>query len=202
MTVDKDPDTIPSTELEAEETPETAGNEEPAVQVAPTQENLEAIRSELGQWRDRFLRKAAELENYRKRAERERTEAGILTKISILLEFLPVMDDCERALESFQKDGDSPQTLLQTYREGVELLYKQMSNTLNRLGVVALEAKGKEFDPNLHEAVTHLETREQADNTIIEELRRGYLFQDRLLRPTQVVVAHNPTSREEDPAAS
>ncbi len=202
MTADNNPDNLSSTQLDPEETPVAGETEEPSVQAGPSQEDLAALQSELDQWRDRFLRKAAELENFRKRMERERAEAAILTKISILLEFLPVMDDCERALESFREESDSPEKLLQTYREGVELLYRQLSSILNRAGVVSLEAKGKEFDPNLHEAITHMETREHADNIVMEELRRGYLFRDRLLRPAQVVVARNPESKEDNPAAS
>jgi len=155
--------------------------------------DLETAKAELDQWRDRFLRKAAEFENFRKRSERERAESAALTKSSVLAEFLPIMDACERALKSFA-EGDDRQGRLQSYREGVELLFKQLRDALARLGVVAVEAKGKKFDPHLHEALVHLETQEHEDNTVIEELRRGYLLKERLLRPAQVVVASSPKS--------
>jgi molecular chaperone GrpE len=155
--------------------------------------DLETAKAELDQWRDRFLRKAAEFENFRKRSERERAESAALTKSSVLAEFLPIMDACERALKSFA-EGDDRQGRLQSYREGVELLFKQLGDALARLGVVAVEAKGKKFDPHLHEALVHLETQEHEDNTVIEELRRGYLLKERLLRPAQVVVASSPKS--------
>lgn len=154
--------------------------------AAPSE--LDAAKAETEQWRDRFLRKAAELENFRKRAERERAESSLLVKSSVLLEFLPIADACERALKSFE-DEDDASGRLQKYRQGVELLFKQLADTLNRLGVVAIEAQGKPFDPYLHEALSNLATEEYEENTVVEELRRGYLFNGRLLRPAQVVIA-------------
>jgi molecular chaperone GrpE len=162
--------------------------------------DLETAKAELDQWHDRFLRKAAEFENFRKRSERERAESAALTKSSVLAEFLPIMDACERALRSFDEGGEQPGRL-QSYREGVELLFKQLGDTLTRLGVVAVESKGKKFDPHLHEALVHLETKEHEDNTVIEELRRGYLLRGRLLRPAQVVVASSPKSQKENAPA-
>jgi molecular chaperone GrpE len=159
--------------------------EDPLIQI---QAELEAIRAESNQWHDRFLRKAAELENFRKRVDKERVEMVLQAKSSVLLEFLPILDACERAMESFEDAEDLPQELEQ-YREGVQLLYKQLNNTLLRLGVVAVDAIGQKFDPYLHEAITREETSEYEENTVTRELRRGYIFQERLLRPAQVVVA-------------
>jgi molecular chaperone GrpE len=158
---------------------------------------LEKAKAEADEWRDRCLRKAAEFENFRKRSDRERLESANLVKSVVLVEFLPVMDACERALNSFH-GGEDHAGSLQSYREGFELLYKQLGDTLNRLGVVPLEAKGRKFDPHLHEAIVHLETMEHEDDTVIEELRRGYLFKERLLRPSQVVVANAPKLRQEN----
>ena len=114
--------------------------------MAQLQANLEAAKAESEQWRDRFLRKAAEMENFRKRSDRERAEAATLVKSSILIEFLPIMDACERALESF-KEKNNERNLMNKYREGVELLYKQLGNTLNRLGVVPSKSKGASLTP-------------------------------------------------------
>ncbi len=158
--------------------------------------DLEAMKAESEQWHDRFLRKAAEFENFRKRSERERAESAVLVKSAVLIEFLPIMDVCERALKSLSEGHN--QAELQSYREGVELLYKQLGDTLARLGVIALEAKGHKFDPHVHEALVHLETLEHEDNTVVEELRRGYLLKDRLLRPAQVVVASAPRPKKDD----
>jgi len=156
--------------------------------TAQLKADLEAAKADVEQWRDRFLRKAAEFENYRKRNDRERAEAAALVTSSVIVEFLPILDACERALRSFHEETGQLATL-RKYREGVELLYKQVGDTMSRLGVTAIEAKGHRFDPHFHEALTHQETLEYEDNTVIEELRRGYLLKDRLLRPTQVVVA-------------
>ncbi len=184
---------------ETAETTVTGTDGATADPMAQLQANLEAAKAESEQWRDRFLRKAAEMENFRKRSDRERAEAATLVKSSILIEFLPIMDACERALESFKKKNNE-RDLMNNYREGVELLYKKLGNTLNRLGVVPLEVKGNKFDPNLHEALTHLETQEFEDNTVIEELRHGYLFKNRLLRPAQVVVASCPKTKDQGSA--
>ena len=156
---------------------------------------LERIKAESKEWRDRFLRKAAEMENFRKRTDKEKPELLINAKSAVLLEILPVMDACERAMESFDSVGE--ETGLGQYREGVELLYKQLSNTLNRLGAVPIEAVGEEFDPHLHEALSREETSEYEENVVTKELRRGYLYQDRLLRPSQVIVAISPGDKEE-----
>ncbi len=159
--------------------------------AALLQEELEKSKAEAKDWHDRFLRKAAEFENYRKRMEKERLESIHLAKNSVLLEFLPIMDACERALESLNAAQAEHQGLEQ-YREGVQLLYKQMRDVLNRLGVAPIEAAGKPFDPHVHEALTFEETDEFAEHTVIKELRRGYVYKDRLLRPAQVRVATRP----------
>jgi molecular chaperone GrpE len=152
---------------------------------------IASLKAESEQWHDRFLRKAAEFENYRKRTEKEKADSITLAKSSVMLEFLPVLDACERALTSLSS-ADSGETL-DEYKQGVELLYKQVLSTLQRLGVTPIEAEGQDFNPNLHEALIREVTSEHKENTVIEELRRGYLFKDRLLRPAQVKVASNPT---------
>jgi len=177
---------------------ESPGNGESAAPsgdaVAQLQGELASAKAELEQCQDRFLRKAAEFENYRKRVDRERAELTLLAKSSLLQEFLPVADACERALGSLdnaQGNEDAEQ-----YREGVRLLYKQISSVLSRVGVVPIESKGRKFDPHLHEAVTREESSEHEDNTVLLELRCGYLFGDRLLRPAQVIVSSRPPAKE------
>jgi molecular chaperone GrpE len=159
--------------------------------LAGLQAEVTSLREESARWHDRFLRKAAELENYRKRIEKERKDWSYQAKSAVILEFLPIMDSCERALRSLegaaQLDPD-----LEQYKQGVELLYKQLGDTLNRLGVKPIEATGQRFDPNLHEAMTRMETTEYDENTVISELTPGYTYMDRLLRPVQVVVAALP----------
>jgi len=158
--------------------------------------DLNQTKSEVAEWQDRFLRKAAEFENYRKRAEKEKTDSMTLAKSYVLLEFLPVVDACERALTSIgESKADSGS--LQQYQQGVELLYKQLLDTFGRAGIVPIEAEGKPFDPHLHEALSREETDDLKEGTVIRELRRGYLFKDKLLRPAQVVVAVNPQPKDQ-----
>ncbi|NLT65666.1 MAG: nucleotide exchange factor GrpE [Acidobacteria bacterium] len=160
----------------------------PADPMAQLQADLKAAKDEVAEWQDRFLRKAAEFENFRKRTDREKADSMMLAKSSVLIEFLPVADACERALDSFAETRETSPTLNQ-YKEGVELLYKQLLDTLKRVGVVPIESEGKPFDPHLHEALSREESSEVKEDTVAKELRRGYLFKDRLLRPAQVIVA-------------
>ena len=184
------PEEKPSAE-EASTTEAIAPSSNPLAQI---EVELADARAESEQWRDRFLRKAAEFDNYRKRIDKEKAESITLAKSSVLVELLPIADACERALQSL--GGAQEQSGLQKYREGVELLYRQMLDTLARIGVVPIDAVGKRFDPHLHEALTREENSRYEENTVTKELRRGYLFRDRLLRPAQVAVSSRP--REEN----
>jgi len=175
----------------AADAPPAENLEPPADPVAQVHRELHAARSEAERWHDRFLRKAAELENYRKRADKVKNDTVSHAKGAVILEILPVVDACERALESFDEAWD-PQQGLEQYKQGVELLHKQFINILSRLGVVPIEVNGQQFDPHLHEALTRIESPDHEENTVISELRRGYMYQDRLLRPAQVVVATRP----------
>jgi molecular chaperone GrpE len=168
---------------------------EPIDHSAQLQADLSAAKAEIGEWQDRFLRKAAEFENYRKRTDKEKADAMMLAKSSILIEFLPILDACERALKSFS-DAQGQPTSLQQYKEGVELLFKQVLDTMSRTGVVPMETEGKQFDPHLHEALSREETAEFEENTVVRELRRGYLIKDKLLRPAQVIVSVHPVGKD------
>jgi molecular chaperone GrpE len=184
------PDEGTASEIKETESP-AAPLEDP---LAKLKDELAAAKGELAQCQDRFLRKAAEFENYRKRTDKDRIESATVAKSSILMEILPVADACERALKSM---GDAKEDeRVEKYREGVLLLYGQVNAVLNRVGVTAIEAKGQKFDPHVHEAVLREETTEHEDNTVLLELKRGYLFKDRLLRPAQVIVAVRPQATE------
>jgi molecular chaperone GrpE len=176
----------------------TETTESVEMQVNPPEKaeaDLKAAREESAEWKDRFLRKAAEFENFRKRAEKEKVDSLVLAKSSLLLEFLPVADACERALQSLEKGEDLGEEIEQ-YREGVKLLYKQLLDTFSRAGVIPIESEGKPFDPHLHEALSRQEDAKCEEDTVVEELRRGYLFKDKLLRPAQVIVAVPSESKE------
>jgi molecular chaperone GrpE len=177
---------------------QNSANEAIAPPIDPTaqiQADLKTAKAEAAEWQDRFLRKAAEFENFRKRSEKEKVDSMMLAKSSVLLEFLPIADACERALISIGDPQSKPEGLAR-YHEGVELLYKQLLDSLSRVGAVPMQAKGKPFDPHLHEALSREETTEFEENTITEELRRGYFLKDKLLRAAQVKVAVHPQKKD------
>ena len=146
-------------------------------------ESLEALRRERDEYLDRLLRKTAEFENYRKRVERERRDLLQHAGSDVLEALLPVIDDFERALGA--AEGEDPAA----YRRGVELIYRQLQDFLAKRGVTPIEAVGADFDPRFHQAITHEESPGRRDGEVIEEVRRGYMHGDRLLRPAMVKVA-------------
>ena len=144
---------------------------------------ITALRRERDELRDQLLRKAADFDNYRKRVERDRREMVELAAQDLLSELLPVLDDFERALEADVAPG------AESYRDGVELIYKQLQDLLKKRSVTPIEAVGTDFDPHVHQAVVHEDSTTHRDGEVIAELRRGYRLGDRLLRPAMVKVA-------------
>jgi molecular chaperone GrpE len=172
---------------EANETPALAqeGTPDPDVATpdAETDDRLSQITRERDEYYDRVLRLTAEFDNYRKRIERERRETGERAAASLFEELLPIVDDLERALGAEAGPG------AESYRKGVEIIYKQLADLLTRRGVTVMDVLGNDFDPHLHQAVAHEESPGARDGEVIEELRRGYKLGERLLRPAMVKVA-------------
>jgi molecular chaperone GrpE len=155
---------------------------------AQLQAQVDTLNAEKGALYDKLLRLQAEFENYRKRVERERGELYQHGRDDVLLQFLPVVDNFERALSSLEtSEGDA-----EALRHGVELIHKQFKDALSKLGLEAVEAVGLAFDPHVHEAVTTEVTDKHKENTVIQEFQRGYKIGDRLLRPAKVKVASSP----------
>lgn len=146
-------------------------------------DELERTRRERDENYERLLRKTAEFENYRKRIDRERRETAQYAAADLLEALLPIIDDFERALQA------DPSSDPDAYRKGVELIYKQLQDLLARRGVTGIEAVGKDFDPRFHQAITHEESPGRREGEVVEEVRRGYMHGDRLLRPAMVKVA-------------
>jgi molecular chaperone GrpE len=144
---------------------------------------LDAMRREKDALQDRLLRTAAEFDNYRKRVERERRELSEYAGADILTDMLPILDDLERALQA-PAGGEAD-----SYRRGVELIHKQMTDLLRKRGVKPIEAVGTQFDPRYHEAVMQEVSEDHREGEVMAELRRGYTLGDRLLRPAVVKVA-------------
>lgn len=131
---------------------------------------------------EQLLRKQAEFENFRKRMERERQDLHHYASMEVVREMLPVLDGLERALASDPAGNGE-------FHTGVQLIARQLYDTLVRFGLEPVAARGKKFDPHVHQAVEMVETTEHEDQTVLEEWQRGYLFKNRLLRPAMVKVA-------------
>src|SRR6202140_5537635 len=130
---------------------------------------------------DRLLRRQAEFDNFRRRAERDRTDVLEFANTETVRSILPILDDFERALKV---EGTGKE-----YSRGMELIYQRLSDALKKLGLEPISAKGLKFDPNLHHAVDMLETDDVDDHTVLDEYQPGYNFRGRLLRPAMVKVA-------------
>jgi molecular chaperone GrpE len=140
------------------------------------------LQRERDDYYDRWMRKAAEFDNYRKRIERERREQADQAVVDLLQELMLVVDDFDRALTVDSRGADA-------YKKGVELIHAKLNDVLKKQGVRPIETLGKDFDPNLHQAVMHDASPGHRDNEVIGELRKGYMIGDRLLRPAMVKVA-------------
>jgi len=164
----------PAAEAASADAPETEASE------------LDILRRERADAQDRLLRLQAEFDNYRKRVERERRELGEHFAAELLTDFLPVLDDVERALTAAQA---SAEPALDSHRQGLELIQKQFLDLLKRRQVAPIHALGNDFDPNMHQAVGQELSDAHREGEVIEDLRRGYRVGERLLRPSMVKVA-------------
>jgi len=172
-------------EAEAIETPE--GVEKQPDVVALTQE-LEALKLQAEERTGQFMRIAADFENFRKRTQREKEELEQQIKCNTVVELLPVVDNFERARSQIKPQGEEAMAIHKSY-QGV---YKDLVDRLKRIGVAPMRSEGKDFDPNMHEAVMRESTDEFPEGTVIEELVRGYLLGERVLRHAMVKVAALP----------
>jgi molecular chaperone GrpE len=173
---------LPASENAAEETEAT---EAAASRTSGDAGELQKVRAERDMLVDRLARLQAEFENARKRTAREQQEFREYAVADAVKALLPSLDSFERALQISARDKSE-------FRGGVELIYKQLQDALQKLGLRAIPAKGEPFDPHLHEAIEMVETSDADDHQILEELQRGYKLKDRLLRPSMVKVARNP----------
>lgn len=132
-------------------------------------------------------RLAADMENLRRRTREEQEERAKFAARGLLEGLLPILDNFERALDSGRKATDPVQVL-----SGIELIYRQLTDILGRAGVSAMEAKGKPFDPNIYEAIAQIENLTVPDDTVTEEIQKGYFLHHKVLRHARVQVARNP----------
>ena len=163
---------------------ESGASADAAVGEAPAGDDaLDALRREQAALQDRLLRTAAEFDNYRKRVERDRRDQADAAMADALEDLLPIMDNLDRALQAPAGDNSD------AYRKGVELIHRQMEELLRKRGVKPIQAVGTDFDPRFHQSVMHEVSSEHREGEVMEELRRGYMLGERLLRPSMVKVA-------------
>jgi len=176
--------------------PDSEGQEKPTApeEIAVTpgnpaelQKQLQEKTKEAEENYARLLRLAADMENLKKRQEKERADVLLYANENLIKELLPVVDNLERALDH-GRQAEAPEAML----EGIDLVYQGFLKTLGRFGVTPLGSVGQQFDPAFHNAVMQEETTEIPDCTITKELQKGYLLNQRLLRPAMVVVARHP----------
>ena len=153
-----------------------------AVAAAPDEAEPSQVERERDDFKDRWLRKSAEFDNYRKRIERERREQADQSVVDLLQELLTIVDDFDRALTVGGDEGGA-------YRKGVELIHGKLHDLLRRQGIRPMDVLGADFDPNVHMAVMHEESPEHREGEVIGELQKGYMLRERLLRPAMVKVA-------------
>jgi molecular chaperone GrpE len=161
----------------------SAGAKAEAVEAGAKPE-IESLRAERDALLDRLARLQAEFDNARKRAVREQQEFREFAAADVIRAILPILDSFERALKTASgESGD--------FRNGIELIYRQLQDALQKIGVQPIPALGQVFDPRVHEAIEMVDTSEVEDHHVLDELQRGYKYKDRLLRPAMVRVARN-----------
>ncbi len=178
--------------------PPAAGESAETVDSTPPEgeapENTEKeLEEQLARERDRFLRLSAEFENYKRRKSREVDNFKRYANEEMIKQLLPVVDNLERAILSCRESGDACQGVL----DGVELTLRDILKIFDSQGVQPVEAIGKPFNPEFHEAVMQQPSDTVAENTVIKELQKGYVMHDRLIRPAMVIVSTAPRKTDD-----
>jgi molecular chaperone GrpE len=197
--------------------PPGAAAAEPPAPAAPDTlaperlEELHARAAKADEHWERLLRTAADFDNFKKRAAREKQEAIRYANEGLLLKLLPALDSFDMALAATAESPEGPDatrplstsppatsdpaTPATALRAGMAMVYQQLKAALTEAGLEEVDATGSEFDPNLHEAVAQHESADTPENHVVQQLRKGYKFRDRLLRPASVIVAKNPAAQ-------
>jgi molecular chaperone GrpE len=162
----------------------------PEAERSETEDPMAGLQADLDRFRDLALRSQADFENYKKRCAREKEDAIKYANASLLERLVAIVDNFKLGLEAAR--GESDQSPIYS---GMTLVLKQLNDFLAENGLQAIEAEGKKFDPNLHEAIAHEPSEQFSEGTVIRQTRRGYRFKDRLLRPSSVVVSSGPAKK-------
>jgi molecular chaperone GrpE len=168
---------------EENKTPSAEETETPKKEKKPKKNaEVEALKAELNEKTDLLLRTAAEFDNFKKRTEREKADTAEFAKVSVVKTLLPIFDNAVRAAE-FEQGTEQ-------YNKGIELIVKQLSDLSSKLGLEEIGTVGEEFNPNLHEAIMHIEDESLGENVVSAVLQKGYKLGDKVVRPAMVQVAN------------
>jgi molecular chaperone GrpE len=156
----------------------------PEAQIASLTAERDQLAAEKADLKDRLLRTLADFDNFRRRAERDRSEYVQFAAMEMVRDLIPILDDFRRAMTVETADKE--------YAKGIDLISQRLFEALKKAGLERIEAAGKPFDPNLHQAVDRVQSEELPDQTVLEEYQSGYNFKGKLLRPAMVKVAVKP----------
>ncbi|WP_425320423.1 nucleotide exchange factor GrpE [Paenibacillus campinasensis] len=159
------------------EATETAGNN-------AAQEEIERLQNELSETQQRALRAQADFDNFRRRTQKEKEELAKYASSKLIQELLPVIDNFERAL---QASGDNPE--FESFSKGVNMIFRQMEQILAAEGLTAMNSVGQPFNPEFHQAIMQVESDEHEEGIVVEEVQKGYMLKDKVLRPAMVKVS-------------
>ncbi|HBW37611.1 nucleotide exchange factor GrpE [Desulfosporosinus sp. BICA1-9] len=157
----------------------------PPEKILTLETELIQARAKADEHYDHLLRMQADFDNYRKRTQKEKTEIIKYASERVVGELLPVLDNFERAVSAAQINPD-----FAAFSQGVEMILRQLQTALSKEGLKAIEAVGQPFDPNLHDAVLRVESEEHPENTVVDELQKGYYLKEKVLRPSMVKVSN------------
>lgn len=169
-----------------EEAPEEAASEGAAMQeeIEALKGQVEKLTGDLQEKKDRLLRLQADFDNFRRRSAKEREEISAVVTQNFCKDMLPLLDNFERAMAAETKD-------VEAFQRGVEMIFTQFQEVLKKNGLEQIEAVGQKFDPNFHQAVMRVEDPEKEDDTVAQELQKGYMVKGRVIRPSMVQVVSN-----------
>ncbi len=167
-----------------------SGTDVPSAENAPSEDDSDGLQADLDRFRDLALRSQADFENYKKRSAREKEEAIKYANSSLLERLLAIIDNFELGLAAAKEQGENSPIY-----SGMVLVQKQLNDLLAENGLQPIEAEGKTFDPNLHEAIAHEPSDQLPEGIVLRQARRGYRLKDRLLRPAKVVVSSGPAKK-------
>ena len=178
------PEMAEASESDAAEADAAAEAEAPDEDAAALKVQVESLKAALEEKDNRVKRLQADFENFRRRTSKEREELANVVTQDLLKSMLPILDNFDRAMAAEQKDNES-------FQKGVEMIYTQLNETLKNAGLELIDTAGQKFDPNFHQAVMRVENPDLEDDTIAQELQKGYIVKGRVIRPSMVQVVSN-----------